>query len=646
MKVQKKDEFLPNNSNLSQITCNNVPNRFLNFSESVALGLEPEPSINDFLIKKELGHGSFGRVFEAMHKKTKVDYAIKVIDKSNKNNIEGRPYFKREIEIMYKLRHPNCIRLFGHFEDESNCYFIMEYAPKGNLYNLIMANKPNGLNKKMVINIMKDLIKAIHYLHNMDPPIIHRDIKPENLLLSEKNKIKLTDFGWANYINYENEIRNTFCGTPLYLAPEMIQNFGHGKSVDIWCMGVLLFELLVGNPPFMGGNREILIKNILNVNISWPKYPKKDIDPDAKDLILKILKINPKKRITLEEMIKHPFFVKNNENGDNDFIINNNYKFDHKPFVICRDIPSISDEDEKENEIIPEKKVIFKYKIKSNDNNKYAKYRDITPHNYSKLNLGKYYINKSSDNIILSEDDENNKHYRVNTNVKGAVPRNKLVYNKSALNIFHKPSNNNYNKIKEKNNELKKENDILKLKIEELSLNAVKLKQTNDSLTKKLKQKQKEIDEKNSRISDLENKINSNFKINNNNIIINNNNDINNLNNSRRRLNEFKSKTPEPSPNKFKVRKKYMPLYKKKSIVGNNSFVNDSQNITNSSIESDDIKNNLYNEIRILQIENKNIKEKEKSEVIKLTRQLMEKEKELKRWKNKVKDLENQIKAK
>ena len=89
-----------------------------------------------------------------------------------------------------------------------------------------------------------------------------------------------------------------------------------------------------------------------------------------------------------------------------------------------------------------------------------------------------------------------------------------------------------------------------------------------------------------------------------------------------------------------------MPLYKKKSIVGNNSFVNDSQNITNSSIESDDIKNNLYNEIRILQIENKNIKEKEKSEVIKLTRQLMEKEKELKRWKNKVKDLENQIKAK
>ena len=148
------------------------------------------------------------------------------------NNIEGKPYFQREIEIMYKLHHPNCLELYYHFEDEKYCYFIMEYIENGNLYDLIKKSPNKILPINEVSHIIKQLVCAIYYLHNMNPPIIHRDIKPENILLDNNNIIKLTDFGWSNYINL-TEIRNTFCGTPLYFSPEIIMGNGHDNKVDI-----------------------------------------------------------------------------------------------------------------------------------------------------------------------------------------------------------------------------------------------------------------------------------------------------------------------------------------------------------------------------------------------------------------------------
>ena len=181
---------------MTKVEINEVKNRFLPIPESVKQGLEPEPKITDFTITKELGAGSFGHVYLVTHKKTKATYAIKAIDKRNKTNIEGKPYFRREIEIMSKIRHPNCVRLFGNFEDENFCYFIMEYIPGGNLYTLMSNNRNTGLNIYLVASIVRDLASAIYYLHNMNPPIIHRDIKPENVLLTNNSKIKLTDFGW------------------------------------------------------------------------------------------------------------------------------------------------------------------------------------------------------------------------------------------------------------------------------------------------------------------------------------------------------------------------------------------------------------------------------------------------------------------
>ena len=318
----------------NKVKINNVKNRFLPIPESVTKGLEPEPKISDFQILKELGAGSFGHVYLVSHKITKAQYAIKAIDKRDKSNQNEKPYFRREIEVMYKIHHPNVVKLFGHFEDNNYCYFIMEYIEKGNIYNLIPHDGKKKLNTKIVASLIKDVISAVYYLHHMKPIIIHRDIKPENVLLGEGLVSKLTDFGWSNYMQ-EDEKRKTVCGTPIYLAPEIIKEEGHDEKVDIWCIGVLLFELITGNVPFQGNDLESLKENILHLRIAWPK----DINTDAKNLIKKILKLDPGSRISLEEMLQHPFISKNFPNAINS-LIKPGDQGEYPTFIINKDDPN------------------------------------------------------------------------------------------------------------------------------------------------------------------------------------------------------------------------------------------------------------------------------------------------------------------
>lgn len=150
---------------------------------------------------------------------------------------------------------------------------------------------------------MREIISAVEYLHSLDPPIIHRDIKPENILLDSNDSVKLCDFGWSNFFN-DKQTRMTYCGTPEYLAPEMIKQKGHTKSLDIWNLGILFFELLTGRPPFEGKNQQELFQNVLNFKIRWPK----GFSGVAKDLVTKLLKTDPDQRITLDEILEHPWF--------------------------------------------------------------------------------------------------------------------------------------------------------------------------------------------------------------------------------------------------------------------------------------------------------------------------------------------------
>ena len=312
---------------------NNVKNRFLPIPESAQKGLEREVKITDFDILKELGSGSFGNVYLVRHKVTKAEYAIKAIDKRNKTNQEEKPYFRREVEVMYKVHHKNVVKLFGHFEDNNYCYFIMEYISKGNVYNLLPTDKKKRLSTKVCSFIIRDIISAVYFLHHMHPPIIHRDIKPENVLLGDNLVAKLTDFGWSNYMR-DDEKRTTVCGTPIYLAPEIMEEKEHDEAVDLWCIGVLLFELVTATPPFLGNDLDTLKENVLKLKINWPK----DINVDAKNLIMKILKLDPKQRLPLEEMIKHPFITKFTPDAPK-LLIKPVEGIQYEPFIVSKDDP-------------------------------------------------------------------------------------------------------------------------------------------------------------------------------------------------------------------------------------------------------------------------------------------------------------------
>jgi serine/threonine protein kinase len=645
-----KNGISSNDIKLNKKNLNSVKNRFLPLSESVRLGLEPEPKITDFKKKKEIGSGSFGRVYLATHIKTNVDYAIKVIDKRNKINIEGKPYFRREIEIMSKIRHPNCVRLFGNFEDENCCYFIMEYIPGGNLYTLMSNNRNIGLNIYLVASIVRDLASAIYYLHNMNPPIIHRDIKPENILLTNNFKIKLTDFGWSNYIDFEGEQRSTLCGTPIYLAPEMIQNSGHDKHVDIWCLGVLLFELLTGIPPFIGQNRILLMKNIINVNISWPMPPRLPLDPDAKDLISKILKKNPNERISLEDMIKHNFFIKYCPKTKPFF--DKRQKFHSKPFIISKDIPK--DDSNNDFDSINDNLEVTLENLEKRDENrkpldirhlirtsqKKKKFREVTPEpiNYKlclepKKNNGNNYSKKK---LII----KNNK--------------NQLrIYKNNQEEIMN---NNNYyieeiNKLMKEKEKLEKDIEDYKLreigynkKIEELIFAFNNISQENTLLKLDLDKQRKNLEKKDKEINKLRacRKLNLNlnnqttYNINtasNNNINmdleeIRNNNykEINNALFKSKTNRAFVSKTPEGLQRKGKriilVNNSFMKPYMKKNAILNSKTVTQEswmkKDNKNSVIELGKLNKNVsYSDIN--KAKNKRIKFKRYTDINKDT---------------------------
>ena len=316
----------------STIKMNKVVNRFLPITKSVLNGLEPEPKITDFTLLKEIGEGTFGHVLLVQHNLTQAQYAIKAIDKRNKDNIDEKDYFRREAEIMYRIYHPNIVKLYGHFEDNTYCYFIMEYMSGGNIYSLVPKYGYNKISPQLVASILKDVISAIYYLHHMNPPIIHRDIKPENILINNEMKAKLTDFGWSNYLDTFSK-RTTMCGTPVYLAPELVNNTGHDHRVDIWCIGVLMFELLTGHPPWMGEDVQTLKYNISRMKINWQKH----MDPDAVDLIKKILRYNPEERISLINMLIHPFFTKYYPDAVNSLIQPDGAQ--HRTYIISKDNP-------------------------------------------------------------------------------------------------------------------------------------------------------------------------------------------------------------------------------------------------------------------------------------------------------------------
>ena len=194
-----------------------------------------------------MGKGSFGRVVHAVKKGTQEEYAIKIIPIGPIKKNDLLTQIVNEVKIMSSLSESgHIIKLYDHFEDEKNLYLVMELAKQGTLMDWL--NKFGRLKEKTAVKIMRDVVLAVEFLHSKN--IIHRDLKPENILIDANGRAKLADFGWSSKLSDNNDRRKTFCGTPDYISPEMIEGKEYDNTIDIWCLGVMLFEMLNGVPPF------------------------------------------------------------------------------------------------------------------------------------------------------------------------------------------------------------------------------------------------------------------------------------------------------------------------------------------------------------------------------------------------------------
>jgi serine/threonine protein kinase len=260
------------------------------------------------IFPKQLGSGSFGRVFLVSHNETKKLFALKTIEKRKIMMTYGKlDIIYDEINIHSKLYHQNIIKLYSVYEDDETINIILEYAKGGNLYQLIKDEK-NGFSESQAFDYFIQVINAVYYLHSNN--IIHRDIKPENILIGDDNKLKLCDFGWAKELTLEN--RSTFCGTMEYMAPEIVGSENYDYSVDIWSLGILLYEMLFGHSPFNGKDTNNIILNIKSHELNYDDTNKK-ISNSCKDLIQKLLNMNPQKRLKIKDILEHPFIKKHSK---------------------------------------------------------------------------------------------------------------------------------------------------------------------------------------------------------------------------------------------------------------------------------------------------------------------------------------------
>ncbi|OMJ75739.1 hypothetical protein SteCoe_25039 [Stentor coeruleus] len=278
-----------------------ITNKILFESPSILSNEEEEIKKSDFDFDKKLGDGAFGNVWKVRHRHTKESYALKQVAKEKVVKMQAQ--FCREVYIMYNLNHPNIAKLYNHFEDEKYFYLIMEICEGGNLFQRL--HKQQQFMEFEAGQYFYEVLMAVEYLHSHVPAIIHRDIKPENILLDNDGHVKLTDFGWSNYYTNEKEPRTTVCGTPEYLPPEMVEQKAHDTSADIWCLGVLLYEMLVGHTPFRSQAKQNML---LNISKCKPKFPL-SFPSQAKDLISKILVKNTHKRLGICEILEHPWVM-------------------------------------------------------------------------------------------------------------------------------------------------------------------------------------------------------------------------------------------------------------------------------------------------------------------------------------------------
>mmetsp|Transcript_18431 Transcript_18431/g.33032 ORF Transcript_18431/g.33032 Transcript_18431/m.33032 type:complete len:424 (+) Transcript_18431:71-1342(+) len=255
-------------------------------------------TLPEYSIRETIGQGTFGKVKSAIHKKTGSKRAIKIINKDRIARSTDKKRILKEIKILQRLDHPNIIKLFEVVDSKRNIFLVMDYIPNGELFNFIVDH--GRLEEWQGSRLFRQLIDAVDYMHSQN--VVHRDLKPENLLLDEKVCLRICDFGLGN-VNDKGFMFKTACGSPCYVAPEMIAGgFYHGAPVDIWACGVILYAMICGYLPFEDtGKISELYDLICEANFEVPEF----ISSDARDLIQNILVVDVEKRYTAQQIRKH-----------------------------------------------------------------------------------------------------------------------------------------------------------------------------------------------------------------------------------------------------------------------------------------------------------------------------------------------------
>nr|XP_032833748.1 cAMP-dependent protein kinase catalytic subunit PRKX-like [Petromyzon marinus] len=242
--------------------------------------------LEDFQVVATVGTGTFGRVLLVRDAATRHHYALKKMSICDVIRLKQEQHVHNEKDVLLECDHPFIVKLFWTHHDSRFLYVLMEYAPGGELFtylrNLGRFCDAYGL------FYASELVCAIEYLHGIS--VVYRDLKPENVLLARDGHVKLTDFGFSKKLH---EKTYTLCGTPEYLAPEVIQSKGHGLAIDWWALGILIFEMLSGHPPFFDDNPFGTYQKILACKIDFPKH----MDYYAKDLIRKLLVVDRSRRL-------------------------------------------------------------------------------------------------------------------------------------------------------------------------------------------------------------------------------------------------------------------------------------------------------------------------------------------------------------
>ncbi|XP_043108973.1 calcium/calmodulin-dependent protein kinase (CaM kinase) II gamma 1 isoform X2 [Puntigrus tetrazona] len=260
---------------------------------------------DEYQLYEELGKGAFSVVRRCVKKSTGQEYAAKIIN-TKKLSARDHQKLEREARICRLLKHPNIVRLHDSISEEGFHYLVFDLVTGGELFEDIVARE--YYSEADASQCISQILESVNHIHQHD--IVHRDLKPENLLLASKMKgaaVKLADFGLAIEVQGDQQAWFGFAGTPGYLSPEVLRKDPYGKPVDIWACGVILYILLVGYPPFWDEDQHKLYQQIKAGAYDFPSPEWDTVTPEAKNLINQMLTINPAKRITAEQALKHPW---------------------------------------------------------------------------------------------------------------------------------------------------------------------------------------------------------------------------------------------------------------------------------------------------------------------------------------------------